>query len=340
MSPICDTVRKYPVKLCFLLLCIFLLSGFEVWALFSHLPAHEWNCISLEEIKVPDPANFSFAVFGDNRDSNSVFENLLKLIDHDPDMTFAMGLGDLVSDGKKQRYEYFFNQVRDSLALPLLTALGNHEIRGDGRPLYHEIFGPSYYSFQIGESYFIVLDDANGKGLNDHQIEWLEKELEKSTNYNSRIVFMNMPLYDPRGESHHQCLSKKASDSLAQLFAKYHVSHIFASHIPGYFRGRWKGISYTVTGGGGGALAGDDRDHYFFHFLKVHIKKGSIDVQVKPVPSPEYEWPGRFHYMVWLYMQAFLRFHGVQTVLLLIAAGLILVIYRSESRSKALSRKA
>jgi hypothetical protein len=130
MFPISDTVRKYPLKFCFLLLCIFLLSGFEVWAHFSPLPAHEWNTLSLKEIKVTDPANFSFAVFGDNRDSNAVFENLLKLIDHDPDMTFAMGLGDLVSDGEKRRYDYFFNQLRNNLALPLLTALGNHELRG------------------------------------------------------------------------------------------------------------------------------------------------------------------------------------------------------------------
>jgi hypothetical protein len=195
-------------------------------------------------------------------------------------------------------------------------------------------------SFQIGKNYFIVLDNANGKELDRHQIQWLEKELEKSRNYNSRIIFMHMPLYDPRGESHRHCLSEKASDSLAKLLVNYQVTHIFASHIHGYFKGRWEGIPYTVTAGAGAALAGDDPDHYFFHFLKVHIRKDGVDIQVKPVPLPEYEWLGRFQYIAWLYMQAFLRSYWIQTVLLLIAGGLVFVIYRSESRNKALSRKA
>lgn len=150
MSLFPGTMRKHPVKYCSLVLCILILSGFEVWENFSPLPAHEWNTVSLKEIKVADPTNFSFAVFGANRNSRFVFENLLRLIDHDQDMAFAIDLGDLVSNGKKQRYDYLFNQARNNLALPLLTALDNHELHGNGRVLYHKIFGPFYYSFQIG----------------------------------------------------------------------------------------------------------------------------------------------------------------------------------------------
>jgi len=195
MFLILDTVRKYPVKLCFLLFCILLLSGFEVWEHFSLLPAHEWNTINLKEINVADPNNFSFAVFGDNRNSISVFENLLKLIDHDPDISFAINLGDMVYSGAKERYRCFLQQVRDNLAIPLLTAMGNHELRGKGRILYHDIFGPFYYSFQIGKNYFIVLDDVNQEGLDVQQRQWLEKELKKSRKYDVRIVFMHMPFY-------------------------------------------------------------------------------------------------------------------------------------------------
>ncbi|MFH1671919.1 MAG: metallophosphoesterase [Pseudomonadota bacterium] len=326
MSIVSDIVRNHPVKFYSLIFCIFLLSGFEVWAHFSPLPAHEWNTINLKEIKVADPSNFSFALFGDNSNSKSVFENLLKLIDHDPDMAFAVSLGDMVHSGNKERYRYFLQQARDNLAIPLLTAIGNHELYGKGRALYHEIFGPSYYSFEVGKNYFIVLDDANGTGLDRLQMHWLKEELAKSRGHDIRMILMHTPLYNPRGI---HCLPEESSDDLIRLFSKYHVTHIFASNIHGYFQGRWKGIPYTVTGGGGTTLDGEDPNHYFFHFLKVRIKEGRVHVEVKHVPSIEYAGVSRFNYMAGLYIYAFLRFHGLEAVLLLIGGGLGLAIYRS-----------
>jgi len=217
------------------------------------------------------------------------------------------------------------------LAIPLPAGIGKHELRGKGRGLYHDLFGSFYYSFTMGKNYFIVLDDANGKGLDLKQKRWLERELTKSGNYGSRIVFMHVPLYDPRGENYHHCLPEKSAYNLINLFLKYRITHIFTSHIHGFFAGKWKGIPYAITGGAGGSLAGDNPDHYYFHFLKVHIKNGNMDVQVIRVPAPYYEHYGPLVYMAWVYISDFLRFYGIQTVLLLIAGGLALVIYRGES---------
>ena len=212
MSLFSGTMRKHSVKYCSLVLCILILSGFEVWRHFCPLPAHEWNTTNLKKIRVADPTNFYFAVFGDNRNSKSVFENLLKLIDHDRDIAFAIDLGDMVNSGSQTRYRFFLQQVRTNLAIPLLTGIGNHELRGKGRGLYHGIFGPFYY-----------------------------------------------------------------------------------------------------------------------HFLKVHIKNGNMDIKVRQVPAPYYEHYGLLVSIAWIYMSDFLRFYGIQTVLLLIAGGLAMVIYREKS---------
>ncbi|OIN95968.1 MAG: hypothetical protein AUJ48_02255 [Deltaproteobacteria bacterium CG1_02_45_11] len=323
------TVKKNPVKYCLFAICILLLTGFEVWAHFSLLPAHKWNIINLKKIDVADPGDFSLAVFGDNRNSKYVFENLLRLIDHDTDIAFAVSLGDMVQKGEKERYRWFLQQVENNLSIPLLTAIGNHERQGDDYGLYHDIFGPLYYSFKIGNNCFFVLDNADGKWLDRKQELWLANELEKSRNCDTRIVFMHMPLYDPRMGRDPHCLGKQASENLIRLFLKYHVTHIFVSHIHGYFQGRWKGIPYTITGGAGAGLAGSNPDHYFFHFLKVHIKNGNLDVEVKQVPS-SYEWLGRSGYRAWTSMYSFFRFHGIQALLLLVAAGLVMAIYLRE----------
>ena len=340
MMSILKIAKKYPVKCCCLLLCILLLSSFELWGHFYPFPAHNWNIEKVNEIGVGDPGNFSFAVFGDNKGTKFAFENLLKLIDHDQDIPFAISLGDVVRNGKKERYDYFLNQVRRYLSVPLLTTMGNHELRGKGRKLHYAIFGPSFYSFQIGHNYFIVLDNADKKGIDPKQKQWLEKELSMANNYNSRIIFMHVPLYDPRGGLHHRCMAKKSSEMLINLFMKYHVTHIFAAHINGYFEGEWQGIPYTISGGAGAKLAGDDPDHYFFHFLKVHIKHGNLDIEVKHVLPSDYKWLNVFGYKTWYRLfciYVFLRNYGIELALLLIAGGLMAVIYRSELRSIKIS---
>lgn len=107
-----DIAKKYPVKYSLLMLCILLLAWFEVWEYLSPLPAHKWNTANIENIEVTDPGNFSFAVFGDNKGSKFVFENMLKLIDHDQKFVFAIDLGAFVESGEKREYHYFLKQVK------------------------------------------------------------------------------------------------------------------------------------------------------------------------------------------------------------------------------------
>jgi len=80
-------------------------------------------------------------------------------------LVFAIDVGDIVYDGEKEKYRYFFKQVKHNCTVPLLLAIGNHELREKGRGLYYDIVGPYYYSFSIGSTYFIVLDDASEEGL-------------------------------------------------------------------------------------------------------------------------------------------------------------------------------
>lgn len=309
--------------------CLFLLMIFELWDHFSPLPAHDWIATNREKIQTRDPNDFSFAVFGDNKNSHTTFERLLKQVDHEPDVAFAIDLGDLVYDGEKQKYRHFFNQVRSNLTLPLLTAIGNHELRENGRGLYYEVFGPFYYSFRIGRNYFIVLDDAEEKGLDLWQNTWLEEELRKARDFDTRFVFMHVPLFDPRGGIYHHCIPESAATELAVLFRKYRVTHIFASHIHGYFTGRWQEIPYTITGGAGGELFGTDPRHYFYHYLRVHVQDGSVDIHVQRVPSPDYEWLDRLGLIAWVYLSAFVRFHGIELALILLAGWVLVLTWRS-----------
>lgn len=143
---------------------------------------------------------------------------------------------------------------------------------------------------------------------------------------------MHLPLYDPRGGNDQHSVSKGTADQLIQLFRQYNVTHIFASHIHGYFEGQWKGVPYTTSGGAGAALHGKDPRHYFFHYLKVHILGGKLKVEPQSIAFPAYERMGRKVYLAWLYVDPFLRIHKIELALLLVIAVLAVSMHRLADR--------
>ena len=200
-------------------------------------------------------------------------------IDHDKEIAFAIDIGDLVRDGKRGQYRRFLDQVQENLTIPFLTATGNHDFN-NGFDNYTNIFGPTYYVFQVGQCSFIVLDVTKDSGLDKMERQWLEGELIKAQDARARFVFMHMPPFDPRGGIY---LPEKDKNDLLDLFRRYKVSHLFTSHVHGYFSGMWEGVPYTVTGGAGARLQGKDPQHFFHHYVKVHINNKKVDLTVRRI---------------------------------------------------------
>jgi 3',5'-cyclic AMP phosphodiesterase CpdA len=250
----------------------------------SGLPARDWNPRNLAHLKALKGDNLTFAVLGDDRGNLPVFEALLKQMARDPGLEFAVHLGDMVPRGELKNYQDFFHSLRSYLKLPLLAVIGNHELSQDpdGR-LYREIFGPRDFAFQLGGSYFIMVDDAGPAGLGEKQLHWLEAELKKSQTCRIRLVFLHVPLFDPRGGDQPHALPPETGRRLASLFREYRVAHIFAGHIHGYFDGQWDGVPYTISAGAGAPLYGTDPAHFFFHYLLVTVKGTKVQVQVRPL---------------------------------------------------------
>ncbi len=92
---------------------------------------------------------------------------------------------------------------------------------------------------------------------------------------------MHVPPFDPRGNGFLKCL--KDGEELVDLFRRYNVTHLFASHIHGYFSGVWEGLPYAITGGAGGKLQGNDPEHFFHHYVTVRVHQGKVDTAVKRI---------------------------------------------------------
>ena len=157
--------KGHPIKIILASLCILLFIGLKFWDYYAPLSIRGWNKKEISRIKVANSENFTFAVFGDNKGNNSIFEPLLRDIDHRTEIAFAIDVGDLVSDGKKGLYRRFLSHVQENLAIPFLTGIGNHDLSNGSPRNYQEIFGSTYYAFQIGEAHFIVLDATTESGF-------------------------------------------------------------------------------------------------------------------------------------------------------------------------------
>jgi 3',5'-cyclic AMP phosphodiesterase CpdA len=272
---------------------VLILLGLLAWATaglaadLAPLPAKDWNLRQLEQLKAPAGETLTFAVLGDSRSNPAVFAGVLKAMAGDPGLTFAIEVGDMVEQGTLEQFDAFFKQIRSAVRLPFLTVAGNHDL-GKNRDLtlYREIFGPDYYAFPVKGHYFIVVNDEEAGGVGEAQWRWLEDELKKSRSYQTRLVFLHTPLFDPRGGDNHHCLPEAAGRRLAALFRRYHVTHVFAGHIHSYFSGNWDGVPYTITAGAGAPLYGSDPAHFFYHYLKVTLRGDQVDVQVQRLSTP------------------------------------------------------
>jgi hypothetical protein len=278
--------KEHPIKIILAALCILSFIGITVWHSSAPVPIRNWNQKELSRITVADPNNYSFAVMGDNKGNRSVFEPLLRDIDQDKEIAFALDVGDLVRKGKVGLYRRFLSQVQGNLAIPFLTVIGNHDLNNFGsHKNYQEIFGPTYYSFQVGKSYFIVLDAITQAGFDKAERQWLEQELQKGRTAKARFVFMHVPPFEARGGTYHKSLPAKDQKDLLDLFRRYKVTHLFASHLHGFFSGVQAGVPYTITGGAGGSLQGKDPEHFFYHYVKVNVKNGKADIMVRRIAA-------------------------------------------------------
>ena len=318
--------------LTFFILVLLFASGIKIHSTLTKPKVSDWNYHQLQIIN-NSKTNFSFVVFGDNKNSVKTFENLISKLNNE-NILFAIDDGDLVYDGDCEKFRFFLDQV-SHLNKPLLTVFGNHEARESGRTCYYNLFGQFYYSFSIGNSYFIVLDNANEKNLDDAQFAWLKKELNKSQKYKNHFVFMHVPLYDPRDaystiKLHHCLQDKKFAHQLNNLFDENNVTMLFVSHIHGYYNGTWSKTPYIITGGAGAELAGSDPKHYFYHYIKVNINNNSVKYDVIKLKSPDFGLLDRLVHDAWIYIYAFFAIHFIDTLLILalIYLGIYIIFIR------------
>jgi 3',5'-cyclic AMP phosphodiesterase CpdA len=230
-------------------------------------------------------APYRFAVMGDSRGNNSVFELVMAGAQKDG-AAFILHTGDLVRDCSRSQFEWLLEELQEmDVKVPFCTVPGNHDLTKTGanrRLFYERAFGPRQYWFSYANALFVAFDDAAGH-CTPEDLQWLDGTLARlRPQYDECFVFTHIPSRDPRPNAEH-ALPEDEANALIAVLKKHSITAIFAGHIHTYLEDKVDGIPVYITGG-----AGADRDQPMgpFHYLLCTVnEKGALEVRKVDVPD-------------------------------------------------------
>ena len=223
--------------------------------------------------------SFSFVVFGDNRDGDDVFLNLIKRVNEEQDIAFAVNTGDFVSQGRESEYKKYLKMI-SSFKTKIYHVPGNHDMVKYGYRYFRKYFGSYYYSFDYKNSHFVILNNAFQPSFHAKQFAWLKNDLA-STKKENIFVFMHRPTFDPTEIYKSYVMSgRQTVKEVMGLFKKNKVDYVFAGHIHGYARAKRDGIVYIVAAGAGAPLYLPRDFGGFYHYVKISVAGNKIRDEV------------------------------------------------------------
>jgi 3',5'-cyclic AMP phosphodiesterase CpdA len=113
------------------------------------------------------------------------------------DVDFILLNGDITDFGIKDEFDWV-HEIMRQLRKPYVAVIGNHDLSGNGREVYEDMYGPLNSSFIVNRMKFILMN-TNSREFNFNgrvpDIEWLENEL-RGEDFDRAVVVSHIAPYD------------------------------------------------------------------------------------------------------------------------------------------------
>lgn len=159
---------------------------------------------------------------------------------------FVITGGDIcLQNHQGDRYVELISQLK----MPVRTGFGNHEMmwkQPNPRGRFHELFGPTYYSFDYGYVHYVVLDGClyvpQRTGLNVEgqvspmELAWLKNDLKLVPKGMSSVIAIHIPLVSTYPERHGMPASdaplavNRSPDEVINVLKKFNVPLVLQGH--------------------------------------------------------------------------------------------------------------
>lgn len=204
---------------------------------------------------------FAVAWWGDNHDGTSTLRtHVSNIVSHAPNLICVAG--DMVNSGSSasEWHDYWFKPLEHMNAaqtIPVLYARGNHDGEHALAYAYSVLPGNgAWYSFPYGNSWFIFLDSEADSYSVPEQLNWLKSELQRPEVRRAafRIVCFHRPPYTDFWNGGGYTGETWVQSLWTPVLAANDVDLVISGHTHAYCRGTTNGVTYVVSGGGGGTV--------------------------------------------------------------------------------------
>ena len=146
-------------------------------------------------LSAPTKDSFNFLVITDSQRSYEELDEFVKKANSYSDISFVVLNGDITDFGLQTEYLWIAERMQ-KLAAPFLAVIGNHDMLGNGREVYRQMFGAENFSFSYSGHRFVFLN-SNSKEAKPGEIlpdtTWLQTELAASPLQEKIFVFAHIP---------------------------------------------------------------------------------------------------------------------------------------------------
>ncbi|MHC4351747.1 MAG: metallophosphoesterase family protein [Planctomycetota bacterium] len=204
----------------------------------------------------PD-GSYRYVVMGDSRSQWNLWSNIVKHIDSlDPKPAFVINSGDLVPDGFASQFRNYYIPPLLETDIPYFVAIGNHDEGYEDKTLeYSYLFGFNAlnYFFDHGRARYVFIDNATEALSYKRTLEWLARTLADTPSGYRKYVTAHQPPATIKKWAYHAWDSEE-SEIFTDLMTEHKVSEVYLGHIHAYSTAEFRGVRYTISGGGGAGL--------------------------------------------------------------------------------------
>lgn len=237
---------------------------------------------------------FAVAWWADNHDGTSILRtHLSNALARGVD--FLAAAGDMVNSGTQllewhNRWFKPLEHLNCAQTRPVLLTRGNHDGEHPLPYAYSALPGnEAWFAFDYGNSRFIFLDTEATTGASPEQYAWLVAELSRPETQRAafRIACFHKPPWANLWNGGGYTGETFVRTDWVPLFERYNVDLTISGHAHNYNRGQSNGVTYTITGGGGGYLD-FERVYYWpvftveyslYHFCRMEVRGDTLTWQ-------------------------------------------------------------
>ncbi len=170
--------------------------------------------------------------------------------------------GDMVNNGNvmAEWNDYWFKPLEHlncAQTTPVIFARGNHDGEHALAYAYSALPGnEAWFAFDYGNTRFIFLDSEASTGTSPEQLAWLQAELTRPETQRAafRVVCFHKPPFVNLWNGGGYTGETFVRNDWMPVLTQGNVDAVICGHAHNYNRGSTNGVTYIITGGGGGAL--------------------------------------------------------------------------------------